>query len=346
MKSNSGNDMPCDRRFDRKKIMAVAAALLLLVTSAQAGVVDMQLDEVISSLSLAGSTVDLSFALKGAPPGTVVVPYTASTNFAGNGANGLVSHFKGHMYVDLDNLGTITTLETGKGYQIATGSAPVTWARGAYIPNMDPNGNPSGSYPNPNFGGAPVDLGNFGVTVSAVGAFARIWDMNIGPSGNYAPNGAQPMVQGPAGVYSFAVAPLIWEMEDGYQALVSGLGNDLTELFDVNGPGVGFPVPLGGTIDSTGLGPAFTPNATIGVWDSNTQTLTINVNGTVKYFIDEDAVIIGSQKLSGTLVYRPAPEPSSLLMAGCGAVGLMGACWCSRSARGKEGRRPSDRRQP
>src|ERR1044071_5072208 len=81
-------------------------------------------------------------------------------------------------------------------------SVPATWTRGAFIPNMNPSdtsespqGSPSGSYPNPNFGGAPADYGNYGITVSAVGAFARVWDLSIGPSSNYAPNGAQPMVQ-------------------------------------------------------------------------------------------------------------------------------------------------------
>ena len=333
---------PRDRRFDRGKVaMAAVAALLLFATTAQAGVVDMLLDEDLSSLSLAGSTVDLSVALGAGPPGTVVAPYTASTNFAGNGASGLVAHYKGHMYVDLDSLATITTLSTGAGYQLASGSAPVTWAQGAYIPSFNPNdptespaGSPSGSYPNPDYGGAPADEGNYGVTVSAVGAFARIWDLTIGPSSNFAPNGAQPMAAGPPGVYTFALAPLIWEFESGYQGLVSGLGNDLTDLGNAVAPTVGFPMPLGGTLDTTGLGPAFTPNASFGVWDENTLTLTLTIDGTVKYFIDEDAVIIGSQHLAGTLVYHPyVPEPSSMVLAGCGVVGLMSLALRTRKRR-------------
>jgi hypothetical protein len=336
---------PRGRRIDRGKVaMAAAAALLLLATSASAGIVDMGLDEAASSLSYAGSTVDLSFALKGAPPGTVVVPYTASTNFAGNGANGLVAHYAGHMYVDLDNLGTIQMQDNGAGYQRATGSAPVTWARGAYIPNFNPSdtsespqGSPSGSYPNPNFGGAPVDLGNYGITVSAVGAFARVWDLSISPSADQAPNGPQPMVQGPAGVYTFALAPLIWEMASGYQGLVSGLGNDLTALGNALGAGIGFPIPLGGDLDSTGLGPAFTPNGSTGVWDSNTQTLTLNVNGSVRYTLDSGAKIYDKRVVSGTLVYHPTPEPSTMILAGCGVAGLLGLAVRSRKHRQEGG---------
>jgi hypothetical protein len=325
---------PRDRRIDRRKVaMAAAAALFVFATTAQAGVVDMRLDVNASSLSYAGSNVDLSFAVAKAPPGTVVVPYTASTDFSGQGANGLVAHYSGDMYVDLDNLGTITMLDTGAGYQNAQGSVPATWTRGAYIPNMDPSNNPSGSYPNPNFGGAPADYGNYGITVSAVGAFARVWDLSISPSADQAPNGPQPMVQGPAGVYTFALAPLIWEMKSGYQALVSGLGNDLTALGDAIAPGIGFPIPLGGALDSTGLGPAFTPNGATGVWDSNTQTLTLNVNGSVRYTLDDDNAIYDKRVVTGTLVYHPAPEPSSMLLAGCGVVGLLSLAMRARKRR-------------
>jgi hypothetical protein len=322
--------LPCDRHLDRRKVaIAAAAAILLFATSARAGVVELILNEDLSSLSYAGSTVDLSFAVAKAPPGTVVVPYTASTDFSGAGANGLVAHYAGHMYADITS-STITTLSTGPGYQLATGSVPVTWDRGAYIPNIDNNGDPSGSHPNPNFGGAPVDLGNYGITVSAVGAFARAWDMNIGPSSNHAPNGAQAMA-GPVGAQTFFLAPLIWEIEYGYQALVSGLGSDLSDLGNILGPGVGFPLPLGGHLDTTGVTPTFTPNATTGVWDALTQTLTLNVDGRVTYVLDEDLAVFDSRRVSGTLVYNLAiPEPSSMLLAGCGIAGLLSLAWRSR----------------
>lgn len=330
---------PGDRRKGRRKVaVAAAAAFLLLATVAQAGVVDMQLDANASSLSYAGSNVDLSFAINGSPVGTIVVPYTASTDFSGAGANGLVAHYSGHMYVDLDNLGTIQMQDNGAGYQNAQGSVPVTNARGAFIPNFNPSdtsespqGSPSGSFPNPNFGGAPADYGNYGITVSAVGAFARVWDLSISPSADQAPNGPQAMVQGPAGVYTFALAPLIWEMKSGYQGLVSGLGNDLTALGNAIAPGVGFPIPLGGAIDSTGLGPAFTPNASVGVWDSNTNTLTLNVSGSVRYTLDSSAKIYDKRVVTGTLVYHPVvPEPSTMILAGCGVAGLLSLAWRAR----------------
>src|SRR5690349_18785950 len=109
---------PCDRRKDRRKVaIAACAALLLFATTAQAGIVNLNLDSSVSSLSYAGSTVDLhNFG------GPVNTPYTAQTDLSGGGANGLLSYFSGNMYMDNGaSAGSpyIQPLATGAGYQNA-----------------------------------------------------------------------------------------------------------------------------------------------------------------------------------------------------------------------------------
>jgi hypothetical protein len=106
---------PCDRRKDRRRVaIAATAALLLFATTAQAGITEFVLDQSLSSLSYAGSHVDLSGAL-GQPYGTTDVPYTKSNDFSGAGANGLISRYAGSVYVDLQG-GSIQPLATGAGY--------------------------------------------------------------------------------------------------------------------------------------------------------------------------------------------------------------------------------------
>jgi hypothetical protein len=319
---------PSDRRKDRRKVaIAAAAAFLLFVTSAQAGVVDFVLDPQLSSLSRNGSTVDLhNFG------GPVNTPYTSQTDLSGGGATGLNSFFSGDLYVDIQP-GSIKPLI---GYQSALGSATAPTGplrEGAFIPNMPiSNAQPSGP-PNPAFGGAPADYGDYGIRVAAIGAFARQWDINIGPTPLLGAAGPMPLVA----PNTYAVATQIWGYNQGYQALSSGLGGAVSHLSTVFS-GAPFPIPLSGTFDaSLGGSPVYTPGSGVATWDGT--TLTINVNGKVTYNIQGSNgsadQIADSQVLVGTLVYHPAvPEPSSLLMLGCGIVGLASYAWRNRKRQG------------
>jgi hypothetical protein len=156
-----------------------------------------------------------------------------------------------------------------------------------------------------------------------VGAFARVWDLSIGPTPAYA-NGAMPLVA----TNTYAVAPQIWGNLGGYQDLVSALGGAHTTLGTGFGGGP-FPIPLSGTFDASGSSPTYTPGNGIATWDG--VTLTINVDGILKYNIQNSPKITDTRHLAGVLVYHPVvPEPSSLLMAGCGVVGLLSCAWRSR----------------
>jgi hypothetical protein len=93
------------------------------------------------------------------------------------------------------------------------------------------------------------------------------------------------------------------------------------------------------TLAGNGGNPTYAPGNGVATWDG--VTLTINVSGTVKYTIDDGNTptvftddIDDTRVLAGTLVYHPfVPEPSSVLLLGCGAVGLLGYGWRARKRR-------------
>jgi hypothetical protein len=333
---------PRDRRIDRRKVAIAAFAALFLFAAlpAQAGITDFEVDEALSSLVLSG-TVDLSDVF-GQPLGTTVVPYTPQAiDF--NPANtvspalGDTSHYTGHAYFDVPAglSGVLSMPDNGAGYIIATGSgvgaggAPPTpgthYQAGGWIPEGDGYGGvkqPPG----------PYSLGQYGITVSAVGAFVSIWDLNLSPSAFWGGALGNPTNSSAISSGVFPVGGMMMGTAKGYQALTSGLGDSFTDLSDA-AAGNYFPVPLGGDLDISTGSPAYTPNATIGTWDGT--TLTINVNGSVTYLIsdgqDGDPLIPTTQTWDGTLVFHKViPEPSSMLLLGFGAVGLLGYVWRKR----------------
>lgn len=340
---------PCDRRKDRGKvaIAAVAALCIFATATARASVVDLELVEDLSSLSYAGSSVFIP-AVYGVGAS---LPYTAGTNFAGNGASGLLAHFKGHMYMSHSG-GTGPSIDPmsqapgfGAHYQDATGSGAPPWAMGSYIPGVIGT-TPTTGGPIPGYPVTPAfEPGNYGISVPAIGAHVRQYNLSIGPTPLLGADGPMPLVgtAGPTGFY--AMATQIWGMLSGYQALVSGLGGSFDDLSTVFS-GAPFPVPLSGDFDARVVtlvanagSPVYTPGAGVASWDG--ATLTIPVSGSVRYTIDDGDTpldfsddIDDTRVLSGMLVYHPyVPEPSSMILAGCGVVGLLGAAWRSRKRR-------------
>lgn len=128
------------------------------------------------------------------------------------------------------------------------------------------------------------------------------------------------------------MAPQIWENVSGHQYLVSGLGNGDIDLANTFGAGNGFPLPLGGTLNITSGIPVFAPNATMGVWDVITQTLTINIDSTVIYTLNDDLDVFVTQKMTGQLVMHAAvPEPASFWLLAIGVVGFATWGWRKRN---------------
>ncbi|REK19528.1 MAG: PEP-CTERM sorting domain-containing protein [Planctomycetota bacterium] len=203
----------------------------------------------------------------------------------------------GEMYIDVQP----ASIAFAPGSQISTAvnaSPGVGGIPGNYRPFdpvvSDPVGPPpQGTTPN----------SNFGLVAPGIGLTAVIYNL----VNTLVPGAPMPLVGN-----NFDLAGQQGAAVDGRQAFVSFLGNDTDSI-------VGSPIFFGSAAPD------------IGTWDGT--TLTIPIHSTFTTLITDDPFdIFTSFNLTGQIVatVRTVPEPSTMVLAGFGVVGLLSCAYRAR----------------
>jgi hypothetical protein len=310
--------MPCDRRIDRRSVAGLAGcvALLACASMAQAGIVQFN---IVTAQSSIGLTMDVSDpALPGGPAqfrDVITYPQTDPSN---------VTKASGMVFVNLQPGVSIELLSSANGthinYLISSTPNPTYPVPPSPYPGYLPGRNADGSLDTSNSPSkaAPGQMG-FDVFHPVAGFLgnARLFDLVHGMSGGSpapfnAGNNNYPI---PADHFLLA--------EDGWLDVVTGILADSIDLGEA-GPGGGpFATPMGPYVSEV------TSNANAMTWDG--ATLTIPLTTRLKFTDDTTTYDITT---FGQLVLAPAvPEPPAVMMAGLGAVGLVGGAWRVRKRR-------------
>jgi hypothetical protein len=167
------------------------------------------------------------------------------------------------------------------------------------------------------WGPAPTANGNYGLAIPGIGLTARFQDMTFDFG-----------IPGPDPAVIFPVVPVVstpMPVVAGSFNL-SGQGAGLTgisALWLVSGLGSG-----GGTIDDSPIISFGSTGADIGTWDGT--TLTLPVHSTTTTVIQASPLVLQTITMTGQIVARVVPEPSSVIMAGLGVVGLIATGYRAR----------------
>jgi hypothetical protein len=220
---------------------------------------------------------------------TIGQPHKA---FVAQGAGALTTTYSGTINIDLQP-GTI---------QLMPGSSIVAANSGVWSPAPGPGGptdDPVGS-----FGGAGSAPANYGVQIPSFGVQQNytglVFDFGV-PAQDAIPTGI-PSTPVALAAGSFNLTGQGMSFSAGRQLFVSPLGND-------NSSAIGFPTLFG------------TNGSGVGSWDGT--TLVIPVFSTLTYQIEDSPPIDTTVQFSGFITARVVPEPSTILMAGMGVVGLV-----------------------
>jgi len=343
---NKGGKTPRDRRLDRRKVAVVAcAALLLFATVAPAAPVQFEINTALSSFGMIqrfndpSIGVPLSATAVGSPlynPADLIdlsLPIPAAVMAANAAMNTGVWG------------GVRAEIIDGVSIQLLPGSTQINYLnQGLALPAIMPNGlinTDIGAAPQPaqfafelgviaSGGGAGGALGaaairfasqNFG-SVELFGEAPSVVDGGlpapfVGDSHLYAsvPSGGAPL---PGAPLDFGTALLMNEGRE--DILVPGLLDATLELFDAGAFSTGFPTPITGNILT---------------WDGTTLTIDLAffVPGVIPGDTSHDDILFAVDTI-GTLVLTPVvPEPSSMLLMGFGAIGLVTCALRARKRR-------------
>jgi hypothetical protein len=213
--------------------------------------------------------------------------------FLPQGVGALTTTYSGSINIDLQP-GTI---------QMLPGSSIVAADSGIWAPAPGPGGpndDPVGS-----FGGAGSTSANYGVMIPSFGVqqnyMGLVFDFGV-PAQPAIPTGIPSAPVALSGGGTFNLTGQGMAFTAGRQLFVSPLGND-------NSSAAGFPTLFG------------TNGSGVGSWDGT--TLVIPVFSTLTYQINASPAINTTVQFSGFITARVVPEPSTILMAGMGVVGLV-----------------------
>jgi hypothetical protein len=212
--------------------------------------------------------------------------------YVAQGAGSLTTTYSGTINIDLQP-GTI---------QLLSGSSIVAANSGNWSPAPGPGGptdDPVGS-----FGAAGSTPANYGVNIPSFGVQSNfvglVFDFGV-PAQAAIPAGLPSTPVALSGGGTFNLAGQGMSFIAGRRLLVSPLANDNSSV-------AGFPTLFG------------TNGSATGSWDGT--TLIIPVFSTLTYQIEDSPPIDDTVRFSGFIVAR-VPEPSTLIMAGMGVVGLV-----------------------
>jgi hypothetical protein len=231
------------------------------------------------------SSLDLS--------GQINAPTIGQPNkaYVAQGTGSLTTTYSGSISIDLQP-GTI---------QMMPGSSIIAANSGNWSPAPGPGGptdDPVGS-----FGASGTTPANYGVNIPSFGVQSNfvglVFDFGV-PDQDAIPGGIPSAPVALTGT-SFNLAGQGMAFTAGRRLLVSPLANDNSDV-------IGFPTLFG------------TNGSAVGSWDGT--TLIIPVFSTLTYQIEDSPPIDDTVRFSGFIVAR-VPEPSTLIMAGMGVVGLV-----------------------
>ena len=181
--------------------------------------------------------------------------------------------------------------------QLLPGSNMVAATTGNWAPaDLGPGNDPVG-------GSSPA---NYGITIPQLGAFAQYNTLRLDFGAPTYALPSTPVALGGGGTFDLAGQAM--SFTTGRYAIVSGIGNGEDDV-------VGFPTVFG------------TSAADVGSWDGT--TLIIPVHSTVTYTLQDTPAIYDTITFTGQIV-AVIPEPSTMIMAGLGVVGLVTVGYRSR----------------